>query len=118
MALHRASALRTADDVRLLLQAGASPLIQDNERGWMPVFNAISKRTRNRSKYSHSTCSELPNTVDFRGLTLLPIAIENENLETMRAVLELGVDTHRLVTIKAENSAKIHEVIPVVHSRG
>lgn len=117
-ALHRAASWGTAEDVRLLLQAGASPSIFDNARGWTAVFDAVSEKNPNTLReLTKHMIPGTPSAVDFRGWTLLPIAIETGDLEIMRLVLELGVDPHYLVKLGTSDNASFDEVTPVEFSQ-
>lgn len=117
-ALHRAASWGTAEDIRLLLQAGASPSITDNTRGWTAIFDAVSERNADTLKeLTKKMQPGLPSAVDFRGWTLLPIAIETGDLEIMRLVLELGVDPHSLVKLSTPDTAISQEVTPVEFSQ-
>lgn len=116
-ALHRAASWGTAEDVRLLLQAGASPSIPDKERGWIPIFDAVSNGNTKAVEVLAKHTLGLPNAVDLQGWTMLPIAIQTGDLETMRIVLELGVNPHYLVKLRSQTDAVIHEVTPVEFSQ-
>jgi ankyrin repeat protein len=116
--LHRAALWGTIGDVNALLQLGASPLLMDTDVGWTPAFGAAS--TNNAAALKRLVEVMPPDFIhhtDFRGRTILHVAIESGGLEAIVLALELGVDPHQPSRIAADESGAVRDVTPYEFAR-
>ncbi|RTE69528.1 hypothetical protein BHE90_016087 [Fusarium euwallaceae] len=117
-ALHRAALWGTAEDVHALLQLVASPCLTDSDVGWTPAFEAAStNNVATLKRLAESMPSEFIHHADFKGRTILHVAIEAGGLETMRLVLELGADPHQTIEVESEDGNAMEELTPTEFAR-
>ncbi|KAL1987786.1 hypothetical protein VTN96DRAFT_2626 [Rasamsonia emersonii] len=101
--LHRAAAYGTAADVRELLRVGASPLITTHSLGWTPVFCAARFcNTATLAELARHLQPSFIYSTDARGWTLLHVAVDAGDFDTMYLVLQLGADPHQTAKIDGE----------------
>lgn len=101
-----------------LLQLGASPTLTDNEQGWTPAFQAASaNNVGTLRRLAEGAPWNYIDHVDFRGWDILHVAIEAGGLETMRLVLELGVDPHQTIMVESEDSCVMEELTETEFAR-
>ncbi|KAI3577524.1 ankyrin repeat-containing domain protein [Fusarium oxysporum f. sp. albedinis] len=111
--LHRAALWGTIGDINALLRLGASPLLMDTDVGWTPAFGAASMN--NAAVLKRLVEIMLPDFVhhiDFRGRTILHIAIESGGPEAIVFALELGADPHQPSRIVVDEGGAATEVTP------
>ncbi|KAL7754657.1 hypothetical protein ACKLNR_015327 [Fusarium oxysporum f. sp. zingiberi] len=111
--LHRAALWGTIGDINALLRLGASPLLMDTDVGWTPAFGAASM---NNAAVLKRLVEVMPpdfvDHIDFRGRTILHIAIESGGLEAIVFALELGADPHQPSQIVVDEGGAAIEVTP------
>lgn len=96
-ALHRASALGTSEDVRVMMQCGANPQVRVNGLDWSPLHYATLHDNDSvicellRPEYNLNV-----NSPDIRGWTPLHIAASLGLSKALHTLLKLGADTTRL----------------------
>ncbi|KAH6977216.1 ankyrin repeat-containing domain protein [Ilyonectria sp. MPI-CAGE-AT-0026] len=117
-ALHRAARWGSVGDVHALLQLGASPTLTDNEQRWTAAFWAASaNNVATLKRLTEGAPSNFIDHVDFRGWSILHVAIEAGGLETMCLVLELGVDPHQTIMVESEDSCVMEELTATEFAR-
>jgi ankyrin repeat protein len=100
----------TTEDVRVLVQMGASPSKPDKDRGWTLAFYAVCTNKKATIRILESyLLPDFAQTVDFYGRSILHVAIETDNPEIMCLALDLAADPHHLLRTRAEDGKGIHE---------
>ncbi|KUJ13905.1 ankyrin [Mollisia scopiformis] len=93
-AMHRAAAFGSAEDVKCLLESGASLAFRTTVFAWSPIFCAVQYGNLsifNQLIQYHPDYSTL---VDGRNWTLLHTAVNAKQLEMIRLLLSFGADPH------------------------
>lgn len=96
-ALHRAAALGTSDDIRVMMRCGANPQVLVDGLDWSPLHYATIHDNNSaicellRPEYGIDV-----NSPDIRGWTPLHIAASLGLSKALHALLKLGADTTRL----------------------
>ncbi|VTT63607.1 unnamed protein product [Fusarium fujikuroi] len=111
--LHRAALWGTEGDTNALLRLGASPLLMDTDVGWTPAFGAASmNNTAVLKRLAEVMPPDFVHHIDFRGRTILHIAIESGGLEAIVFALEMGVDPHQPSRILVDGGGASIEITP------
>ncbi|CVL06505.1 hypothetical protein FPRO04_04480 [Fusarium proliferatum] len=111
--LHRAALWGTVGDTNALLRLGASPLLMDTDVGWTPAFGAASmNNTAVLKRLAEVMPPDFVHHIDFRGRTILHIAIESGGLEAIVFALEMGVDPHQPSRILVDEGGASIEITP------
>ncbi|KAF5024593.1 hypothetical protein F66182_3356 [Fusarium sp. NRRL 66182] len=117
-ALHRAALWGTAADVHALIHLGASPCLTDTHIGWTPAFEAAStNNVATLRALGESMPADFVDHLDFRGWTILHVAIEAGGLETMTLVLNFGVDPFHPILVESEDTGIVEELTPAQFAR-
>ncbi|KAL2837970.1 ankyrin repeat-containing domain protein [Aspergillus pseudoustus] len=100
-AIHRAASWGTAEDVRSLLQVGASPSVRTPGRGWTPAFYAASCNNVGALR-ELAACQSggFLEHLDNKGRTMLHVALKTKSSDAVRFVLAQGADPHAVLSDK------------------
>jgi len=108
-----ASLKRTSNNkVSILLIEAGSPVNQRGYNDTTPLSNCIARSNGNFPKLSNVITSLIKNGADIEkinqlGFTPLMVAVENNDIETMKTLINAGADTNHSIDIKPESIDKL-----------